>query len=209
MTLPDAIHIQILKYLEPFGVGTMTSINPVLSLRYPSRAEMDNAAIQRNAQAIKAVILDMAKPDSSIIRATDAWRRLGDGAAGHVNWLDDTDVEACILTAGLAELSELRKSQSDNELKSSVIATNTAMTVNADNQTLILDRQTKIFRWTMIFAGVAALFTIITFVRDDSKARLQLQLEQSGKEKQSLQMQLQRQVKLVLPAKAASGSLSK
>jgi hypothetical protein len=202
------LFIKTLERGRDIGLGTKFNISDILQKEFKKPVSVDINNWNPEVEIQFDVLRDM-QTKLNIIKfdSMETNRVRWDMSTNKPIWFDETPFEVWVTVTGLDYLNQFYLRESNFRL-------NDTLRANADKQTTInqtiaanskiqatdAQKQTKIFRWTAIFAFVVMIISGITLWRDSHKDTLQQQLKQ----KDSVILQLQKKVYLQTPDSSLS-----
>lgn len=208
----DITILEILEYLEPFGVGVKKDISNFINKKFIITANIQEYEFRTET----GNVLRFLNSCDAFIDYTSASLQYPDYRNNPIRWFDN--LPASVKNEGIEALkkhrdrsSQERVHQSEIDTNNSIIATNSSvintnaaiiensksqtsvnetLVKNSALQTAIFRRQTRIFFATAILALCALLISIWSIIEGKQSQQLQMQLQQKQREIDTLQIQL-------------------
>jgi hypothetical protein len=195
------LFIKTLERGRDEGLGRKFNISDILKIEFTKPTTTD--INKWNAEcAIQFDVLKDMKNELKIIKFQESEFNKIHWIFGNSKstWFDEVEFYVWVTVAGLDYLNQYYLRQSSFRLNS-ILETNTELQTgfdrvvasNSDIQATASRRQTRIFRWTAVFACGAMVITGLSLMRDIHKDNLSQQV----KEKDSLIQQLQKKINLL------------
>jgi len=154
-------YINILKYLQPYGIGITTDISGQLQKIFPLPDKNDSDQLIIQAEKVKAFVNSLIgniwlQKEHAVNHRIGKVRR---GEEFICVWLDDIQVLAHITSNGLSFLNNIESQGLSEKVGNSVLTTNKAVTK-------LSNTQNKLYFITLIIAVLGVLFPGLSYLKD-------------------------------------------